>query len=197
MVKYYCDHVLNICYNQCYCVVPSAPTSIQIETVVGQASQLLVTWQPPSTPNGIITQYASYCFVSDQVHLGNGSGSGDEEPSTSYSNITSTTVTGSILSAIVDGLKPYTSYDCFVTGFTSAGEGEASYVMSGTTYESSKFRCAHIHDIAHLLSFISTRKFTSGHTTSSGWSNLYSTTVVTTSYSKWLHCFILYLLQLI
>ena len=122
--------------------MPSAPTSTQIETVIGQASQLLVTWQPPSTPNGIIIQYTAYCWVGDQAlaiddsHLRNGSGSGDEESSTL--NVTSNTVTGSMLSAIVDGLKPYTSYDCFVTAFTSVGEGEASNVTSGITYESSK-----------------------------------------------------------
>lgn len=123
--------------------MPSAPTSPQIETVVGEASQLLVTWQPPSTPNGIVIQYTAYCYVGDQAlatdnsHLRNGSRSGDEESSTL--NITSNTaVTGSMLSAIVDGLKPYTSYDCFVTAFTSVGEGEASNVTSGITYESSK-----------------------------------------------------------
>ena len=123
--------------------MPSAPTSPQIETVVGKASQLLVTWQPPSTPNGIVIQYTAYCYVGDQAlatdnsHLRNGSGSGDEESFTL--NITSnTTVTGSMLSAIVDDLKPYTSYDCFVTAFTLVGEGEASNVTSGITYESSK-----------------------------------------------------------
>lgn len=124
--------------------MPSAPTLPLSETVVGQASQLMVTWQPPSTPNGMIIQYTAYCYVGDQAlvtndsHLSNGSGSGDEESSSMNIIVSNATVTGSALSAIVDGLKPYTSYDCFVTAFTSVGEGETSYVVSGITYESSK-----------------------------------------------------------
>ena len=123
--------------------MPSAPTLPQIETVVGQASQLLVMWQPPSTPNGIIIQYTTYCYVGDQAlvtnksYLSNGTGSGDEESST-MNIISNATVTGSALSAIVDSLKPYTCYNCFITAFTSVGEGETSYVVSGITYESSK-----------------------------------------------------------
>ena len=127
----------------CYCTVPSAPTLPKIEMIVGQASQLLVTWQPPSTPNGMIVQYTAYCSLGDQAlvtndsQLSNGSGSGDEELST-VNIISNVTVAGSALSAIVDGLKPYTSYVCFVTAFTSIGEGETSHVVSGLTYESSK-----------------------------------------------------------
>ena len=118
--------------------MPSAPTSPRIEAVFGQASQLLVTWQPPLTPNGIVIQYTTYCFVGNQTlvtdnsHL---SGSGDGESSSIASN---STVTGGVLSAIIDGLKPYTSYDCFITAYTSVGEGEASNVTSGITYESSE-----------------------------------------------------------
>lgn len=143
MVKYhdYRDNYLSIYIYILYilcCTVPSAPTLPQIEMVVDQASQLLVMWQPPLTPNGIIIQYTVYCYVGYQAlvindsHLSNGSGSGDEDI------IGNITVTGSTLSAIVDGLKPYTNYDCFVTAFTSIGEGETSSLVSGTTYESSK-----------------------------------------------------------
>ena len=101
--------------------------------VAGQPNQLLVAWQPPMTPNGLIVGYTAYCFESRYDRV-NGSGS-----ASSSQNITSyVSALGSDTSAIVGGLSPYTRYDCFVTAHTSIGEGEASYAISGITDESSK-----------------------------------------------------------
>lgn len=109
--------------------------SVQVETVTGQPSQLSVSWQPPLTPNGLLTGYTAYCIESpdDEVY---GSGPPSVFP---FQNITSNaTVLGSESSTVVDGLDPYTTYDCFVTAYTLIGEGEPSYAASGTTDESSK-----------------------------------------------------------
>ena len=128
--------------------MPSAPRSVQAETVVGSPNQLLVLWQPPETPNGRITEYTAYCFESyrDANEDGSGDlGSGIESDVLSpsaipfHSNAGSTTVLGNETSAIVSGLDPYTRYDCIVIAYTSIGEGEPSSFpfVSGVTDESS------------------------------------------------------------
>ena len=118
--------------------MPSAPTSVQVETIAGQPNQLLVMWQLPDTPNGLVTDYTVYCFGSDE----NGS---DTERGTTPSSIlfqnsiSNTTVDGSESSAVVGGLDPYTVYDCSVVAYTSVGDGEPSSVESGVTDQSSMY----------------------------------------------------------
>ena len=113
-------------------------------TVEGQPNHLSVVWQPPQTPNGVVTSYTIYCFeASDEDVYGSGYlGEADSVPPLmdSLEDITSNvTVPGeSDTLATVGGLDPFTRYACFVVAATSAGEGERSIASSGVTAESSK-----------------------------------------------------------
>ena len=124
------------------CTVPTSPTSVQAETISGQPNQLLVTWQPPATPNGLITSYKTFCFRSEKEPTDtsddNGSGTQTGMNITFEDSISNVTVLGSELSAIVGGLDPYIRYDCVVIASTLIGEGPPSYLVSGVTDQSSK-----------------------------------------------------------
>lgn len=122
-------------------LVPSAPVSVRVGTVDGQSDRLLVSWQPPVVPNGLVSQYIAYCFeIGDDEVYGSGYvGEADNVPTpmSPFENITSNvTAPGNYTLAVVDGLEPYTRYACFVTASTSVGEGEPSYASSGITAES-------------------------------------------------------------
>ena len=123
-------------------VVPTSPTSVQAETIVGQPNQLLVTWQPPTTPNGLITSYKTFCFRSEKgpTDISDDGGSGTQigKNITFEDSISNATVLGSELSAVVGGLDPYIRYDCVVIASTLIGEGPPSYFVSGVTDQSSK-----------------------------------------------------------
>lgn len=112
--------------------------SIKVNTVARHPNQLLVTWQPPDTPNGLIIEYAVFCFRSED---GSKNGSRTPMPSSNLleDSISNITVLGSEISATVGGLDPYTLYDCTVTAYTSIGEGDPSSYESGVTDQSSKF----------------------------------------------------------
>lgn len=110
-------------------------------TIGGSPTELLVTWQPPTVPNGVILSYTVYCY--DQIFDSSGSGGGMEVLLTppGYLNITETTI--AVASAnqsevIVTGLTPYTVYVCYVTANTSFGEGNPSIIHSARTDESGK-----------------------------------------------------------
>lgn len=124
--------------------VPSAPKSVQADTIAGQPNQLFVTWQPPDTPNGLITGYTVFCFKSEDGDSPSKNGSRREDDPTPSSNlfedsVSNITVLGSEMSAIVGGLDPYIIYDCTVIAYTSIGEGDPSSYESGVTDQSSKF----------------------------------------------------------
>ena len=124
-------------------VVPTSPTSVQAETISGQPNQLLVTWQPPAIPNGLISSYRTFCFRSEKgpTDISDDSGSGTETVMmniTFEDSISNITVLGSELSAVVGGLDPYIRYDCIVTASTLIGDGPPSYFVSGVTDQSSK-----------------------------------------------------------
>ena len=118
--------------------------SVQLDTVEGQPNQLLVTWQPPDTPNGLITEYAVFCFKAEDGDSSSENGSkseGDPTPSSNLleDSVSNITVLGSEMSVTVGGLESYTLYDCTVIAYTSIGEGESSSYESGVTDQSSKF----------------------------------------------------------
>ena len=125
-------------------VVPSAPTFVQVDTVAGHPNQLLVMWQPPDIPNGLVTNYTAFCFVSSRdepsTQTGSASGSDDimTDPLFLQNSTSSTTVLGSEMSAVVSGFDPYTCYDCTVVAYTWVGEGSPSSFVSGKTDQSSK-----------------------------------------------------------
>ena len=125
----------------CYPAVPSAPKSVQVDTIAGQPHQLQVTWQPPDVPNGLVIEYRVLCFESRQVNVssdGSGNDIDDGAPRNIENSVSNSTVLGSEVSAMMGGLDPYTRYDCAATAYTSAGEGEASTLASGVTDQSRK-----------------------------------------------------------
>ena len=116
--------------------MPYEPQSPSANTVSGSPRELLVSWEFPLEPNGIITSYKVYCYETDS----SGSGTGDVEltPHTEESiiNATTTVASGSATEAIIAGLTPYTYYNCYVTANTSVGEGNASSSVTARTDES-------------------------------------------------------------
>ena len=76
---------------------------------------ILVTWNPPLTPNGVLTQYTIYF---------------DETPVLS--------VDGGTTSSVVEGLSANTEYGVRVSASTKVGEGLLSAVVLFATPESSK-----------------------------------------------------------
>ena len=73
----------------------------------------MASWFPPNPTNGIIISYTVCCRISsDQLSIS--------------VKITVTIVNDSTLSTTLMGLMPFTSYECYVTANTSAGEGSPS-----------------------------------------------------------------------
>ena len=86
--------------------VPQNVSSVSV--TVTSAYGLLVSWQAPGAPNGIITKYqVQYRPIST-------------DPTTQYP-VKSVTVAGNVLSTSVSGLQPYTRYQVRVTAVNSAG----------------------------------------------------------------------------
>ena len=102
--------------------VPSEPQSPSTERVRDSPRKLRVSWQSPAEPNGVITLYTVYCYQTN--------GSTD--------NIKTAVVAGTDLEAIVEGVTPYTFYNCNVTANTSIGEGPFSKTTTARTDESGK-----------------------------------------------------------
>ena len=99
-----------------FCTVPEdAP--LDVEAMGRSASSVLVTWTPPSTPNGIITSYTIYVNHTDGSPV---------EIMPSGSSMTSYTVTN---------LQPYQLIIVQISASTLAGEGPKSEPASGRSTE--------------------------------------------------------------
>ena len=125
-----------------YSTVPTAPVSVGVNAIAGQPNQLLVTWQLPDVPNGVVTEYRVFCFESMRAQDST-DGSGEDYDVTPMSisfqnSVSNATLLGNESSAVMGGLDPYTRYDCTAVAYTSAGEGEASTFVSAVTDQSSK-----------------------------------------------------------
>ena len=108
-----------------------------------------MTWTTPDTPNGIILYYTVYCNVDESQGVG-----GILPPDV----VLMVLVTYN--SVIVTGLTPYTSYTCYVTARTSAGEGNSSMVVTAQTDESGKYlEKMYIH-VLIILYYYRTRRCT-------------------------------------
>lgn len=94
---------------------------------MGSPTQLLVSWDPPIEPNGIILSYKVYCYKSEDGYVADG-----ESPDSTLEALSSAN------EAILTGLTPYTYYSCHVTANTSIGEGANSSSIRARTDESSK-----------------------------------------------------------
>ncbi|XP_017797231.1 PREDICTED: Down syndrome cell adhesion molecule-like protein Dscam2 [Habropoda laboriosa] len=89
---------------------PEAP--IAIKALVMSGESILVSWRPPSQPNGVITQYTVYTKADNA-----------EEP-------TSQKVPPNQLTHEASGLDNQHRYDFWVTASTNIGEGEASKIVA-------------------------------------------------------------------
>ncbi|XP_024225818.1 Down syndrome cell adhesion molecule-like protein Dscam2 isoform X36 [Bombus impatiens] len=89
---------------------PEAP--IAVKALVMSAESILVSWRPPSQPNGVITQYIVYTKADNA-----------EEP-------TSQKVPPNQLTHEASGLDKQRRYDFWVTASTNIGEGEASKIVA-------------------------------------------------------------------
>ena len=98
-------------------VAPSEPLSFTVVSM--NSTAIMVSWQPPAMPNGVIRDYNVWY---DQTLNCNGS-------LVSFSD----SVTGSVLMYTFTELEEDTLYVFYVSAETSAGEGEAAMVMERTS----------------------------------------------------------------
>uniref|UniRef100_A0A182WFX7 Down syndrome cell adhesion molecule n=1 Tax=Anopheles minimus TaxID=112268 RepID=A0A182WFX7_9DIPT len=89
--------------------VPEAPTGVK--ALVMSEGSILVSWQPPAQPNGLILQYTVYIK------------SGDQEPK-SYK------VPSFQINYEASGLEKNQKYEFWVTASTTIGEGQSSKTLS-------------------------------------------------------------------
>ncbi|XP_011879398.1 PREDICTED: Down syndrome cell adhesion molecule-like protein Dscam2 [Vollenhovia emeryi] len=89
---------------------PEAP--IAIKALVMSSESILISWRPPSQPNGIISQYTVYTKADNA-----------EEP-------TSQKVPPNQLTHEASGLDKQLRYEFWVTASTNIGEGEASKIVT-------------------------------------------------------------------
>ena len=126
-------------------VVPSEPQEVTISTVYGYPSLLSLSWAPPSTPNGEVTNYTVYCEELpenfDSFASGSGETSGEIEDVIfpEYNTTLSLTLPGNENGTLFPDLTPYTYYSCYVSANTSTGEGNFSIGVIARTDESSGF----------------------------------------------------------
>ncbi|XP_023247278.1 Down syndrome cell adhesion molecule-like protein Dscam2 [Copidosoma floridanum] len=89
---------------------PEAPTAIK--ALVMSADSILVSWRPPSQPNGVISQYIVYTKANNT-----------EQP-------TSQKVPPNQLTHEISGLDEKRRYDFWVTASTNIGEGQLSKIVN-------------------------------------------------------------------
>ena len=93
---------------------PTAPKSLMIVSITNTTVSL--SWMPPNTTNGIITQYQLQYRRSD-----------------SSTSITSLNITNDTLTYTVTGLSSNTEYVFTVRAFTVVGHGNASNEVTDYT----------------------------------------------------------------
>lgn len=113
--------------------MPSEPQSPNTYQISNSPTELLVSWNYPLEPNGIIVSYRVYCYDSSAYSSG---GQSDNLTEEIVVNLTTAVVSGNVTEAVVTELTPYTFYDCYVTANTSVGEGNPSDTASARTDES-------------------------------------------------------------
>lgn len=102
---------------------PEAP--VAIKALVMSAESILISWRPPSQPNGVISQYTIYTKA-DKA----------EEP-------TSQKVPPNQLTHEASGLDKQSRYDFWVTASTNMGEGESSKIVTlGPSVRGNILNCA-------------------------------------------------------
>ena len=97
-----------------FITAPTAPKSLMIVSITNTTVSL--SWMPPDTPNGIITQYQLQYRRSDNT-----------------TNITSLNIANDNLTYTVTGLSSNTEYVFTVRAFTAVGHGNASNEVTDYT----------------------------------------------------------------
>ena len=92
-----------------------APMNVKVEG--SSSSSVLVTWFPPSVPNGMITSYTLYINYTDG------------------SPIDTIQFSGSTATYTVSGLQPYQLVKVHISASTSAGDGPTSELTLGRAKE--------------------------------------------------------------
>ena len=85
---------------------------------------LMASWMEPDPTNGIISNYTIRC--NDTI--------------SNFVRVTQVITDVSALSATLDGLTPFTMYECTISASTGAGEGASSGPQSATTDEDGKYK---------------------------------------------------------
>ena len=103
-----------------------APSEVgQVTLVVPSSSTLTITWDAPSSPNGLITHYDVIATPTSTVGL--------DSPLGSVSSTTLNVVEPEmVLLSILNGLVPATTYDVVLVAYTSAGGGNGTAVQLQT-----------------------------------------------------------------
>ena len=97
-----------------YNLVPyDSPNNVSI--IVNDAFFLLIQWEPPLIPNGIITHYTLY------INYTNGS------------EISTRTVDSQFTLYLLEGLTPYQDVEVSISATTGGGEGPQSNNVYSTT----------------------------------------------------------------
>ena len=108
-------------------------------SLAGSPTELLVTWDPPAEPNGIILLYTVYSYV-----LSNDSFTNQPFLAPLDALVTAMPlyieIPGNQTEAVMEDLVPYTSYLCLVTANTSIGESNSSSIQLNRTDESGKLK---------------------------------------------------------
>ena len=97
--------------------------NFRLEMVENSPRTLMASWMEPDPTNGIIFNYTIRCNDTNSTMA--------REPQV----ITDV----SALSATLDGLTPFTTYECTISASTGAGEGASFGFQSATTDEDGRW----------------------------------------------------------
>ena len=97
-----------------YNLVPD-DSPINVSVIVNDAFSLLIEWEPPLIPNGIITHYTLY------INYTNGS------------EISTRTIDSQLTLYLLNGLSPYQEVGVSISATTGGGEGPQSDYFYNTT----------------------------------------------------------------
>ena len=137
-------------YVQFFPSVPTEPRSVKVLSLAGSPTELLVTWDPPAEPNGIILSYTVYCYVLSNDSITN-------QPLLAPLDTLVTTmplyieVPGNQTEAVMEDLVPYTYYLCLATANTSIGESNSSSIQLNRTDESGKLTLYNVNTDIHFM----------------------------------------------
>ena len=106
---------------------PSPPLNVTV--LMKTSTSLLVSWLPPSMPNGVLISYEVYYT---------GESSLNPVPASFYHSLSST-ISAPNTSLVLSNLVPYSNYTISVRAFTSAGPGEYSEVIEDRTEEDGEY----------------------------------------------------------